>query len=428
MKRSFIAITALFTLVVFGGILLSVNCLAPRDGTPDDRLLATMEQISYGAQTVLDETGELPPSLTDLITLLWNRAPNEKNIDVSYQRLGPSDIKLCGDFRKRSYGQTRAHPFNDVSWQLRPELTAPRPKSGLHCYDIKLSATANDTRKDALLYRELDDAITAAECSFSATGNLPISLAAAQTLRIQERNDPACRGQDFLGQSNQTLKYSVVDQSTIKLCTEFLQGYSPAANKISIFDPSRDSRFVELAQERSEPGKFCYSVKMFLPDPLAVESAFVWDEPLDVENYSDEKRPAAFKDKRTIGDIVNVLRLARCAFSMKGKAPSSFDDAVRIIEQSSPEVARRSSCGWAPSYFCASYNYPVATYEAIEENKVRVCAEFDSGWEHPLALHFYGSALETWPTSLPELRGPIAEPGNHCFDVILTKIGSGTIR
>ena len=154
MKRSIIAITALITLVVFGSIFLSINYLMPRDGTPDDRLLASMEQISFGAQTVLDETGELPPSLIELINLLWHRVPDEKNIDVSYQRVGPSDLKLCGDFKKWSQGQSRAQPFNDVSWQLRSELTAPRQKSGFHCYDIKLSATANDTRLDALLYRD----------------------------------------------------------------------------------------------------------------------------------------------------------------------------------------------------------------------------------------------------------------------------------
>jgi len=427
MKRSIIAITALITLVVFGSIFLSINYLVPRDGTPDDRLLASMEQISFGAQTVLDETGNLPTSSIELINLLWNPVPNAEKIDVSYQRLGPSDIKLCGDFRKRSQGQTRAHPFNDVNLQLRSELTAPRPKSGLHCYDIKLSATANDTRLDALLYRELDDAITAVECSFSATGNLPNSLAEAQTLRVQERDDPACRVKDFLGQSNQTLKYSVIDQSTIKLCTEFRQSYIPTPNRVAFFDQSRDARFLELSQERSEPGKFCYSIKMFLPDPSA-EPTFVWDEPLDVDSYSDEKRTAAIKDKRTIRGIVNVLRLARCAFSMNGNAPKSVDDAVRTIEQSPPEVARRSNCGWAPSYYSASYNYPVATYEVVEENKVRVCAEFDSGWEYPLALGFYGNAQKTWPTSLAELQRPIAEPGDHCFDVILTKIGSGTIR
>lgn len=66
--RSALLVFILF--VALTGAALVVRTWILRDGDPDDRLLATMQQVTSDAQTILDETGELPNSLDSLLTLL----------------------------------------------------------------------------------------------------------------------------------------------------------------------------------------------------------------------------------------------------------------------------------------------------------------------------------------------------------------------
>lgn len=421
MTRVIVFTIAVVFFIGIAGVLL-VFRLMPQDGTPDDRLLTGMQQIAWDTQSALDETGELPRSLSDLLKLHKIPAPDGADIGISYHRLGHSSLRLCGDFQKRSLGQKIARPFNDYSLELHPDLTAPRPKSGNHCYDIDLQSTDMTVRHDALLYRDLNAAATTVECTFLATGEFPKNLADAKTLSPQKRDTPACRVREFLRTSGQSINYSMIDNATIGLCAEFKSAYSPSGELASLFDPRRDARFSEFAQKRLSPGKFCYAIKVLLPDLPAAIPEYVWDAPFDTESAPEEQRDAVIADKRAIGDIVNVLRLARCGYTMGGATPETIEGAIRTIAAHRP-VARRYGCGWAPSYF--AQNPPIPTYEPRDNGKVRVCAQFQKAWEQPLALGYYGRALENWPRSLAELQRPLKEPGRQCFTVQWTPIGSG---
>ncbi|WP_017930653.1 hypothetical protein [Robiginitomaculum antarcticum] len=424
MKRPLIITTALILLVGLVSLFLNTSHLMLRDGTPDDRLLTTMQYIALDAQKALDETGQIPDSLKELLKILGR--PEQDEIGVSYERLGPSTISLCGDFEKRSGGQKTAHPYFDVSWELDEELTTPRPVKGRHCYDMNLEMTEGVIRHDALLYREMDARATAIECAFGVAGDIPRDIQHARELSAQNRADPSCSpALSFLWQPDQTLQFSKLDSSTVKLCAEFAGTYDPSREPARIFDPKTDARFSVLAQKRPNAGKFCYLIKMLFPDPPATIPTFTTNEPFGEESVPEKQRDEVIKDKRAIGDVVNILRLARCAHSIKGAPPASIDDAIQTIV-SNPSVARRYSCGWAPSYYHPTNNTPVATYTSIDDGKVRVCAEFQNAWKHPLALVYSSSALADWPRSLPELQRSFNEPGQHCFEVQLSAIGSGT--
>ncbi|MEO0982832.1 MAG: hypothetical protein AAFX03_09305 [Pseudomonadota bacterium] len=424
MIRTIIVSALVILLVALIGFVIATQRATSLDGSPDDRLLATMQYVALDAQTVLDETGDLPNSLSDLMAAVNRPSLNGADIGVSYSRLGPHSVQLCGDFEKRSSGQAIAQPFSDVAIELAPDLVTPRPERGHHCYDVRLESTAMEIRNDALLYRELNAAATAIECSFWAIGDLPTDIAEAKTLAVQERDDPACRALSFKVLSNEAIRYSVVEEATIRLCAEFRRSFHRSDASIRLFDPRTDSRFFELAQERPEAGAHCYEIRLLLPDPPQPSPAIVWDEPLDVESLPSSQRDAANRDGRAIGEVVNVLRLMRCAFTIGSATPVTIQDAIQTIPLDSP-VAKRYNCGWVPSYFSNLRNPYTATYEPLDDGEVRVCAQFELAWKHPLALHYYGRALEKWPSSLPELQRSLGEPGLHCFTVQLTKIGSG---
>lgn len=425
MTRSLIITTTLILLAGFISFFLITARSTFRDGSPDDRLITTMQYLAWDAQTVMDETGELPVSITGLLKVLNRPALDETDIDVSYVRLGDSNIQLCGDFKEQSSGQTTAQPYFDVGVHLRPELTAPRPKPGLHCFDIELVRTASDKRVDALLYRELDAAATAIECAYWATNKLPGTLATAKKLSLQKRDTSACSNvREFLGQSNQSFEYSAIDETTTRLCAKFRSSYVESGEQLRLFDPRGDSRFFELAQERPDSGDFCYSIKMLRPDSTAAVPTFAWPEPPSYAESSNKRPNDIAKDKRAIGEVVNILRLVRCAFSMGEATPKTINEAIQTIA-SHPQIARRYSCGWAPSYFGDYGNFPDATYYPGENGEVRVCAQFLNSWKRPLSLNYSARAAAQWPTSLPELQRSIKEPGRQCYSVELTAVGSG---
>lgn len=307
---------------------------------------------------------------------------------------------------------------------IEPELAGPRPARGLHCYDVALEETELAEREDALVFRQMNAVATATQCAFSATSHFPESIPAAEVLGEQQRDDPACRVRDFLAQPRQDIAYASVDDSTIRLCAVFNRSYGAYDAPARVFDPRRDARFAELAEVRPETGRRCYSIRMLLPDPITEAPASPWDEPMDLEVLPMSMRSAAIQDRSAIGDAVNVLRLARCAFTVNGALPSTFEEAVQVIVRR-PHVAERYNCEWAPNYFGDARNSPTATYERLDGSRVQVCTLFQKAWERPLELSYYGEALREWPTSLPELQRSISVPGRHCFTVLLTAIGSG---
>lgn len=424
--RAAIGATALILLAALVLVVLELRYGNIWDGSPDDRLLAAMQEVAWGAQTKLDETGELPNSPEDALRALypWRSGHWEsKPSGLSYQCVQASGIRLCGEFSWPSSGQTTARPYSEYIVSLQTELAAPRP-AGRHCYDIMLEVTEPTVREDALLFRELDAAATAAECTFMATGALPRTFPKGDVATARQLSNPACEARQFIGQSSQDIEYAPAGTASIRLCATFHRGYAASDKPARVFDPRRNARFGELAQARPELGRRCYAIAMLLPDPRAEAPASSWDEPIDVEHLPIATRKAAEQDKRAVGDLVNVLRLARCALTMSGAAPSAIQDAIKAVA-SRPRIAERYECGWVPSYFSSPENFPVAVYQPIDNERVRVCARFQSTWDQPLALNFYREALAEWPTSLPELQRPISGPGQHCFTVRLTAIGSG---
>lgn len=411
-----VVLTLLVALVVVGSEL---RYGVVSDERPDDRVLVTMQQIASAAQTVLDETGEVPNSLDDVLRAVYPNYPQRR---ISYQRIRATTIRLCGEFIKPSSGQVTARPFSDVSVSLLPGLTAPRPAAGRHCYDVMLESTEPSLREDALLFREMNAAATAVECVFSASAVLPSMIPTEDTLRGREFSDPACWPRKFIVRVHQQVEYAPIGAAAIRLCAKFRRGYFTSGKPARVFDPRSDARFDELAQTRPEPGRRCYALKMLLPDPQREVPPAAWDEPIDVEALPIAMRAAAAQDKRAIGDVVNVLRLARCALTMSTGAPSSVEEAIRVVALR-PRIAERYECDWVPRYFAS--NFPVASYEQIESGRVRVCAGFRHAWDRPLALNYHREALTDWPTSLPELQRAISGPGRHCFTVRLTAIGSG---
>lgn len=162
--------------------------------------------------------------------------------------------------------------------------------------------------------------------------------------------------------------------------------------------------------------------RLLAPDPKSNVTMPVWDDAeVGVEHLPLRVQAAARKDKRAIGDVVNVLRLARCAYTIDGSAKNTFEEALETI-RSRPALARRYECEWAPSYFSDPQNAPVVSYERLGIADVRVCADFKRSWTNVLALDYYAEALEQWPLSLPELQRSVAS-GHTCYSVSLSRIG-----
>lgn len=409
-------------------IITGVAILAPHtwhDGAPDDRLLATMQQVVQDAQKALDETGDVPISLADLTRLLHPDQTGTLYLSVSYQRTGRTDIRLCGEFSAQGSGRTEVWPVSDIMVPLRSELSAPHP-SGHHCYDVALEDTESAARQDALLLRELNSTATAVECTFTATSVLPRTIPKLDAASERQLKDPACMAPKFIARPDQIVEYAPKDSRSFLLCANFAKGYPSAEKPARVFDPMRDARFDALTRPRPQGGRHCYAITVLLPDPKTEVPASAWNETIDIDELPAETRGAARHDKRAIGDLVNILRLARCAFTMDGTSPSTIKQAMKTVS-SRPGVAERYECDWVPSYYGEPKNFPVATYERIDDVRIRVCAHFRAAWAQPLALNYYPEAISTWPISLMEFQRPVLEPGKICLDVRLTPIGSGII-
>lgn len=371
-----------------------------------------MQSLVGAAQRELDETGDLPAAI-------------DTPAEITYERVSASEVRLCGTFQNASQGQAHAMPFFDVVVGLNQALTVPRSRPGSHCYNVALDTVDESARADAIVFRRMNAIATAVDCAFSASGVVPDAVEDAGPFVGRNaglRLPPACSiiNIDALTQSD--ISYAPTDDGIVRLCGLFQRGYDGSAPAGRIFHPQRDARFPELTAIRSETGLRCYDIQLRWPETSAAISAARWGDPIEMESLSGEHRREAEHDKREIGDVVNVLRLARCAYTMSRVAPETLPEAVALIAQR-PGVADRYNCGWAAYYFSESRHAPVVGYERIDRANVTVCATFRRSWPTPLALNFYDEALTKWPTSLPELQRPVAEPGRHCYSAHLTSIG-----
>lgn len=342
-------------------------------------MLATMQQVAQDSQKALDETGEVPASLADLTQLLHPDQAGPLYLSVSYQRTGRNGIRVCGEFAAPSSGQTEVWPLSDVRVLLRPEFSAPHP-SGHHCYDVKLEDTETATRLDALLLREMNSAATAVECIFIATSVLPRTIPKLDAASELKSKDPACVPPKFIARPSQIVEYVPIDSRSFLLCGNFAKGYSSVDKPSRVFDPMRDARFDILTRPRPQGGRHCFTIAVLLPDPTAQLPTSAWSETIDIDSLPAEKRNAARRDKRAIGDLVNTLRLARCGFTMGGTPPPTIRQAIQTVS-SRPGISKRYECDWVTNYYAEATNFPSASYESVDETRIRVCANFSAAWE-----------------------------------------------
>lgn len=410
------------------------------DGSPDDRLLATMQYVAGDAQTQLMETGQLPADLKGLIDAANAREDGELRSfvgryaersvpqNITYLRLSSSSIRLCGAFQQASSGQEFAWPYYDFAIELESALAFPHP-AGRHCYDIPLQTIDAATRNDALLFRKLDTIATAAECYYADKSVLPQTIDDARLFigrDVTVGRLPECNSINTGLLNAVDVEYSDQGGAVVRMCASFQRAYDSAQKFALIFDPRRNARFVELGTSQSQAGRRCYDIGMLVPDPVPPTTVERWEDPLKVENAAPSDKESLSQDKRAIGDVSNVLRLARCGYTFAGAAADTLEQAVQTVSQVG-EAADRYNCDWVPRYFSSSGNAPVASYEKIDDDDVRVCVNYARARPIPLALEYYYDGLSSWPVSLPELQRAIPQPGRHCYAVRLTRIGSGVI-
>ncbi len=415
-------------------------CTQAPDGTPDDRLLARMQTIVSEAQLDVDEMGEAPASIDLLIDRVraredgrlkreWDKYEGElaPPSGLKYQRLDLSTLRLCGVFGHASTGQSFAAVYSDFFVGLHEDLSTPRPRAGTHCYEVHLRTTEPSARRDALVFRALNELAMAAECASLEMGTAPPTLDALRSAigkNVIVDRPPSCNALDLNLLARPGIEYEPVGQRRVRLCGDFERRYDASQNLMDIFDPYRDASFPELAETRTDAGRRCYEVRLLAPDPKSQATIPAWnDSEVGVEHLPVSAQAAARKDKRAIGDVSNVLRLARCAYTIEGSARNTFEEALETI-RSRPALADRFGCQWAPNYFAAPQNAPVVSYERVGIADVRVCANFEGSWSNVLALNFYTEALDDWPESLPELQRSVAS-GRSCYSVSLSRIGDG---
>lgn len=347
------------------------------------------------------------------------------NLDVEYEVVDSRRIRLCSIFDESSDGQETLSIFPDYVRAIgSPELTKARP-AGRHCFvvDVGLPYSREEFR-DASRMEAMNVVATAAECVAGDIGHLPDTLAglnlALGPMVVIGRRDSSCNYllRDPLS-GRVDISYTVVNDSTIELCSEFERSHRKSDRAVGDYYVTESVRFPELAEDRPA-GKQCYQIALRLPAPdPAVRFTPTWDEPIDVEALPKEIRTDATNDSRAIGDAVNVIRMAGCAYRLGGEAPTSFEAGLEIISRL-PAVADRDGCGWAPSYFSTAYNKPVASYDRIDRTTVNVCVDYRRAWPSVMQLNYYGSALLDWPKSLAALQAPV-EKGRHCYAVDLSK-------
>lgn len=293
---------------------------------------------------------------------------------------------------------------------------------------------ARDRRLDDMTMARVVHLSRVAQCAYNLTGTTPATVQEGQEIsarsaatgaddgcagvRASRRADPAGTGAAPGAPDDAT--YEKLDDSHVRLCDVFRRPFDPKGSNVESFNPLHDAYHPELTAARPTGGKHCYDITMI---DEAKPSGLSWQETIDVEALPPEIAWGAIADKRSIGDVSNVLRLARCARQIIGEAPQSFESGLAAVA-SEPAASGRHNCDWAPSYFGNADNVPTVTYSRIDANTVSVCATYRHAWPVPLRLNFYDSALTEWPGSAPALQGPV-EAGRHCYEVVLPELRPG---
>ncbi len=285
---------------------------------------------------------------------------------------------------------------------------------------------ARDRRLDEMMIGKMTDVANIAQCAFNATGVVSASIEDAAKTRgwldpdvapelcsfgtttehrtVSSGAEPGAAGD---------VSYAALPPNRIKVCGNFRRPSTATDTECRGICYGRRS-YPELLEPRLTAGQHCYEIQLAAATKT---SALLWDEPIDFEAMSPDIAADAVADKRTIDDVVNVLRMAQCAQQINGEAPQTFIAGLASIERD-PRAAQAYDCDWAPSYFSVPDNLPVVRYDRVTADLVRVCGKYARAWPMPLRLNYYGAAAFEWPTSLPALQKAV-EAGQHCYEVEL---------
>jgi len=281
-----------------------------------------------------------------------------------------------------------------------------------------------DTRDKRIDHKRLASvakAISLLDCAYAVYPDAPDSLASAAEA-LSKNPEAAIRNhcaylQEDGARGTTEVEYRKLNASNVELCQTFLRA-EPSPPRVG--DPDyadmiyMDGPFGHPALDIPRPnaGRFCYALNLA---DRAVTAGSLWDSPLEIDALAPDLAVRARADKRAIGDVVNMLRLLRCARDVGSGVPETFEAAVAAVDAAG-EKAGELNCEWPSAYYANPENQPVATLARVEGSVATVCATFATDWPSPLQLDYYGAALAEWPTSLPELQAAVTA-GAHCYEV-----------
>lgn len=398
-----------------------INGSAPASkGEVANTLAQGMMPFGYNACTGLNVVMHAPmPGQTgsEMVRAITQRLANLSHLRPDLTRIDDRQIRLCGNFDNQSDGQRNIAVAYDTIVALdTPVLTGPHA-AGNVCFTVDVGLPyAFEELRDASRLATMDAIAGAAECALSE-GELPVSLREIADIILDLGRGPDMRRCDvrnihLAATTTTDISFRRLGPASIELCTSFETMGETSAALQADFDVQDRVHFAELMAPRPAPGPHCYAIALTADPEDDREPA--WDEPIDLESLPVELRGDADKDRRAIGDVVNLLRLARCARLIGGTTAESFEAAIAAIDARSG-LAQRHGCDWAADHFGNADTAPVASYGRIDDTRVRVCAEFARAWAQPLQLDYSGRATLEWPGNLPALNQPV-EPGERCYE------------
>ncbi len=356
---------------------------------------------------------------SEMVRAINQRIASLPALKPELARINDRQIQLCGEFEAPSDGQKNVTVVFDAIMSLdTPVLTGPHG-AGRSCFTIDVSLPyAFEELRDASRLAMLDAIASGAECSLTY-GPLPATLREVGDTIIDLGRDPdprLCdvRSSHLHATTSTDVTYTPLSPSSIELCTTFERAGPPSKALLIDFNIYERVHFAELMADRPSPGRHCYAIAL-KHDAADGELAPLWDDPIRIDDLPAELQSDARKDKRAIGDAFNLIRLARCARLIDGAAPASIEAAVATAKDHSG-LAKRHGCDWAPTYFASLERAPKARYERMDDNTIRVCADFLHRWPQPLRLDYQGDVTLSWPGNLPALHQPV-ETGGTCYKV-----------
>lgn len=355
---------------------------------------------------------------SEMVRAINLRLSNIIHLRPELTRIDDRTIQLCGMFQTSSAGQDNVAISYDSTITLGTEaLTRPRD-AGRSCFAIDTSLPYPIAElRDASRIAEIDAAAAAAECA-STEGDLPATLGDIVNviLDLGRGQDPlACnvRNWHLAGATAPGLEYRRLSPHSIELCASF-ETYGPASAGLrEDYDVQQRAHFPELMVDRPAPGRHCYAIALRRDN--GPRAQLIWDDPISIEALDPASQTDARRDRHAIDDVVELLRLARCAWLMRGNVAETFDGLLAATGANAG-LAARHGCDWPSHHYADPANASVARYTRIDGDTVRVCADFARAWPQPLKLKFPGIETEPWPGSLPALRQPV-EPGERCYEV-----------